>query len=478
MPWTVSDVDHFKKGMTPKQKRQWVAIANDALARCMGQDCEASAIKQANGAMQESGTMPETEQLYQRLQEAANCAEWMESRLHLMFTEIADNLFGEGYLSRDERIALSGAIGDALDSFRAVVEAKASQLYQRSRWKMPDDAKTPDGMQHMEEAGDLSSDFVPLLEKAVRRDGTIPIKVIAPGWGASGYYPAEVLERDGPRLFASGIQMFWDHQTATEEAERPEGSLENLAAVLTAPARWDANGAAGPGLYADAKVFETYRQSVDSLAPHIGVSIRASGRAVQGAAEGRSGQIVQSIASVKSIDFVTKPGAGGQIISMFEAARPSRQDSEEQKMNEHQQQELKEAQDKAAELTAQNARLQEALILRDAKDFVSAALAKSTLPEVTRQRLAESLSANPPVANGALDKAAYTTRIAEALQAETAYLQQVAGYGAGRIEGMGNTATTNHDLSGEALTKRMAESFRALGLSEKEATIAAAGRLR
>lgn len=27
-------------------------------------------------------------------------------------------------------------------------------------------------------------------------------------WGSSGYYPSAVIERDGPRVFASGTQMF------------------------------------------------------------------------------------------------------------------------------------------------------------------------------------------------------------------------------------------------------------------------------
>jgi hypothetical protein len=54
MPWTTADVDRFKKGLTPRQKRQWVRIANDALRRCKargGNNCDASAIRQANGAV-------------------------------------------------------------------------------------------------------------------------------------------------------------------------------------------------------------------------------------------------------------------------------------------------------------------------------------------------------------------------------------------------------------------------------------------
>src|SRR5512135_634699 len=54
MPWTVGDVDKHKKGLTAKQKRQWVAVANGVLRKCMADGgteatCAASAIRQANG---------------------------------------------------------------------------------------------------------------------------------------------------------------------------------------------------------------------------------------------------------------------------------------------------------------------------------------------------------------------------------------------------------------------------------------------
>lgn len=77
----------------------------------------------------------------------------------------------------------------------------------------------------------LEAAAVPLVEKAVRDDGTVPIKVIAPGWGTSGYYPAAVLERDGPTVFAKGTHMYWNHPTLTETIERPERSLSDLAAI-------------------------------------------------------------------------------------------------------------------------------------------------------------------------------------------------------------------------------------------------------
>jgi hypothetical protein len=164
---------------------------------------------------------------------------------------------------------------------------------------------------------------VALEEKAVRSDGTAKVKIIEPGWGSSGFYPIEVLKRDGASAFPKGTKMNWNHPTATEEAERPEGDLNDLASELVTDARWIDNGPKGSGLYADAKVFEAYQGPVNDLAPHIGVSIHARGKAMQGEAEGRQGVIVQEIleSPFNRVDYVTMPGAGGEIISLFEAAR-------------------------------------------------------------------------------------------------------------------------------------------------------------
>lgn len=66
---------------------------------------------------------------------AANMADWLESRLHQTWTMLADDLFGEGRLSRPERIALSGLIGDALDVFHAGLQDEVlAGLRVRSPW--------------------------------------------------------------------------------------------------------------------------------------------------------------------------------------------------------------------------------------------------------------------------------------------------------------------------------------------------------
>jgi uncharacterized protein YdaT len=58
MPWTVKDVDDFKKGLTPEQKKKWVKTANAVYKECMnkgGTDkkCAPKAIKTANSKFSE-----------------------------------------------------------------------------------------------------------------------------------------------------------------------------------------------------------------------------------------------------------------------------------------------------------------------------------------------------------------------------------------------------------------------------------------
>lgn len=414
------------------------------------------------------------------LAEAASIGTYIEAETHTSMIARVNGMYGEGRLNRPERDAMIGAASAAVDAFRQAVEAgPAADVYARSPWQDAPEPQAPAVTEATEtaEAGDLAGEFVPLSEAAVRKDGTATLKIIAPGWGSSGYYPADVLKRDGPGVFAKGTKGFWDHPTATEEAERPEGTLSKLASELVSDARYLDNGPAGPGLYADAKIFKPYQEAVAELAPHIGVSIRAAGRTAQGEAEGRKGPIVQQLVAARSVDWVTVPGAGGQVVEMFEAARsrpaaPVNQESQGGQMDKEFETKL---QERLAALEAENARLREAQVLRDAREIVREGLAGATVPDVTRARLLESLSANPPIKEGSLDKATLLARVTEAIKAEQAYLAEAAGYGSGRITGMGGGQGAE-TVAPEDQAKRLREAFGALGLSDKEAADAAAGR--
>lgn len=301
---------------------------------------------------------------------------------------------------------------------------------------------------------DIEGNFVALTERAVADDGTTLLRVIVPGWGSSGYYPPEVLERDGPKAFAAGTQMFWNHQTDAEEEARPEGDLRDLAGELIEDAAWDPEGPEGAGLYAKAKVFAGFRDVVEELAPHIGVSIRAMGKASHGSVEGREGPVIDALTHGRSVDFVTAPGAGGKVLSLFEAAGRKGDEQMDQK-------ELKEAQDAAKAA-------KEELAKRDAADIVRDALTEAKLPEAAKTRLSETLK--PELAeDGSLDTDAWKTTVTEAVASEVAYLTEVTG--AGQIRNMGGEGEGD-----EGSEDDLAEAFQVIGLPESTAKIAAAGR--
>ncbi len=367
----------------------------------------------------------------------------------------------------------------------------------RAAWKKANPDKKDDEMPQairessaLVESADLTlleSDFIQLAEGVVRPDGSATIKIIQPGWGSSGYYPPEVLERDGPKIFRSGTQMFWNHQTAEEEAARPEGDLNNLAAKLTTDAVWQPNHPKGPGLYAEAQVYDAYQGAVNNLGPDIGVSIRALGKAQAGQAEGRQGPIIQEIAAAKSVDFVTKPGAGGAVLQLFESlknrdilsarhsaahmplrapeAGPTTQPKGVLTMGE------KELQEANTQLAARLARAEEKLQLREAADFVASQLAGVQLPAITRARLERELIVRAPFTEGKLEEAAFKTAIETAVKAEVAYLVEVTG--SGRITGMGSGGAEPKPEEAEASMK---ESFLAMGYTDAEAARLAKGR--
>jgi len=71
-------------------------------------------------------------------EKAANMADWFESRIHHDFTVMADDCFGNGRLTREERIALSGLIGGALDTFHEGLQGdEFEDLRMRSPWAEP-----------------------------------------------------------------------------------------------------------------------------------------------------------------------------------------------------------------------------------------------------------------------------------------------------------------------------------------------------
>lgn len=278
---------------------------------------------------------------------------------------------------------------------------------------------------------------VPLKESA---KADYAVKLIGPGWGSSGYYAPAVLERDGSKVFRSGTHMYWNHATDAEESARPEGDLNNLAAVLTTDAYYDAAGKEGAGLYARAKVFSDYADKVAEKAPHTGLSIRAAGKARTGEAEGRKGPIIEALTHGESVDFVTKAGAKGKVLT--EAARSATTTPTEGADMDAA--ELKRLQESVARLETENKKFRERGLIEEARgpvaDYFATVMVSPMVANKVWSNLTERfVSVGVPTKDGAVDVEA-VKKFAEAeTKSLCSFIESVNP--TGRVLGMGAPVT-------------------------------------
>lgn len=156
--------------------------------------------------------------------------------------------------------------------------------------------------------------LVPIREADGKPTGRWKIQLIeADVQGSSGYYPADVLKRDGARAFPAGTHVFVDHPTESEEWERPERSVKDLAGYTLSDAAFE-EGADGRGLFAVFQSFPNWADLVEAWKDHVGMSIRAMGL------RDENGHVTELIRG-ESVDIVTRAGAGGRLVAMTESAR-------------------------------------------------------------------------------------------------------------------------------------------------------------
>lgn len=135
-------------------------------------------------------------------------------------------------------------------------------------------------------------------------------------WGSSGYYSREVLERDGPTTWPQGTPVYLDHPSESEERDRPERSVRDLAGKTTSTPAYETDG-----LYSDVEIYPHVAPVVEAMADDIGLSIRAAAEVDEGEAAGRRGTIVNRLIEGLSVDLVTRTGAGGKLVALLESAR-------------------------------------------------------------------------------------------------------------------------------------------------------------
>lgn len=143
---------------------------------------------------------------------------------------------------------------------------------------------------------------------------------------------------------------------------------------------------------------------------------------------------------------------------------------------------LSEAQGQIDTLTQELARLNETHMLTECGAIVAAELKESDLPEVTKERIQQEagkfMATKDEDENGKklgkkkLDKDKVKKSVQEAIKAEAEYISKLSG--GINVTGMGSKGHENDDDLAEAVD--LTDAFKAMGLSESAAKIAANGR--
>lgn len=301
--------------------------------------------------------------------------------------------------------------------------------------------------------------------------GRMLVQLITPGDGSSGVYTPEVLEAAAQAgVFGAGTLMFADHPSVSEDHDRPERSIRDVAGVLTENARWD-----GTALVAEARTYEPWSGVLAQMHDAIGVSIRASARVEESDDRGRP--IIAELVEGISVDFVTYPGRGGAIREVYESRRPtvqvietapheppsisagsiteSRQEEEEPVMaqiqiDEAEHKRLTEASEKLATIEAErDAAVQKAqeaaALIAAANEAADKAQADRVIADAGVEFTAleaKGLRVDMPVdESGRLDVPAFERLVKEAAT------EKAAESGAGRPSGMGVVTESTTDIS-------------------------------
>jgi hypothetical protein len=156
-----------------------------------------------------------------------------------------------------------------------------------------------------------------LTESAVAptktKSGNWRAVLITPGKGSSGLYTESMLKADGPIAFPKGTHSYIDHPIREGEVRSPK----NLMGVLAEDAYYEE----GIGLVAELQVMPHWKEFVEAVAPHTGLSIYATG---EGEYNENGELVVESLLphTQNSVDLVSYAGRPGSklVDKLYEAA--------------------------------------------------------------------------------------------------------------------------------------------------------------
>jgi hypothetical protein len=137
--------------------------------------------------------------------------------------------------------------------------------------------------------------------------------LITPGKGASGIYSESVLREYGPIAFPKGTHSYVDHPSEEGEVRSPK----NLIGVLAEDAKYEK----GVGVVAKIQVMPHWKEFVEAVAPHTGLSIYAMG---EGSQNDDGDIVVESLVPnvQNSVDLVSYAGRPGSKLAekLYESA--------------------------------------------------------------------------------------------------------------------------------------------------------------
>ena len=454
MPWTTTDVK-TKAAKTDAQKRQWVAVANEALASCLKdggsqEECEASAIKQANGVLKEDDVseMTVTATATFPVSDSNSTIPTVAETARIIPVLPPGTLMpdppeesSEAEVPKTEEIAEAGKRLNAtqLKNLAAAMDTIKGIL----TWANYEDGEAVEEEVVSEFTESASGHVMGFTEaKPVLPDSVVPLHLdavlIEPGWGNARdghYYPREILERDS-KVFA-GIKMY-------ETDHRPgEKSTRTWVSTVKEIKGFTDDGAPIGSISVHDRNFAERLLALDAdgLLHKMECSILAGGTAKNGKRDGRKAKIVESITEAESVDWVTRAGAGGRALALAESEGGTMDPTEETPTEEQEPIEEVAISEDAPEAPAP--------VL--SKEKVTEKLDETNLPKASKARLSEVDYADD-------------VELEDAVKAEIAYVKELTK--SGQPFGMNSEPLTQTPLTEDEKTARFNERMREVGARE------------
>lgn len=359
MPWKTSDVDRFNKGLSRKEKRKWVSIANSSLKACIesgGSDatCAPKAIQTANGVIrrdkekemamknkpeieknteiEEGSETKEIEEMYDNeipyvpssivafdQLDAMQITQEISEKLRCLtglYNQMVSNIV---YWYEGDKVAqLKIVSAEFADRIEEILSSRIDGDDQEVPGDTPMDQGQAIAAEKLTEAE--TGEIIALEEADLKEADSVlhlNVAIIRPGWGNkvdNHYYSAEMLQNCAANF--SGAKMY-----ETDHIQAEKNTRTWVSTITEIKGFTDEGAPIARVAVHDPNFAERLKNlSAAGLLGKMECSILASGIAEPGfELGGRKGKKVLSITDVESVDWVTRAGAGGRALELTES---------------------------------------------------------------------------------------------------------------------------------------------------------------